>query len=200
MTTSIETADKAVSDVAKKRLANSKPSAKKSKVGAKTNFDNTYADIIFPFIFSTPKKGKVEANTGSLEKAKKSSTIKVKVSLVKEAKIDSTAGIMVNESGTPQGGHTGFGAVKPAKVTFRSVLKKRTGKTVKASSSRTYAKQWRNFSVPKSATAIDVIAWIQKNWGVKPDQLQIGEKLYNIKPRKKVYNNPSAATSAASAR
>jgi hypothetical protein len=194
--------DKGLTDAIKKqRVTNSKPSAKKAKVSTKTNFDNTYADIIFPFVFDVNSKGVVDVNTGGLAKASKTSSIKVKVLTVKAGGIDSTAGLILQADGTPKGEHTGFGTVKPVKVTFGSalVIRKKSGKTAKGQSAKTYKKVWLTLSVPKSATATDVIAWIQKNWKKKPNQLQIGERVYNIKPAKAVYNNPTIAQTAASA-
>jgi hypothetical protein len=192
--------DAALKESIKRKNSSTSAAAKRAKVKSKTNFDDTYADVIFPFVFATKlnAQAKAVANTAGLEKAQRSATVKVKVALVKQAKIDSTAGIVIGGNGAPIGHESGFGAVKPIKVTFRTTLVARRGSAT-GRSAKTYKKEWKSLSVPKSATALDVIAWIKNNWGVQPDQLQIGSKIYNIKPRKKVYNNPTIAQTAASA-
>lgn len=176
--------------------------AKSDKVKTKTNFDNTYADIIFPYVFSKQygkaggAVGPAQANKGTLEDAVRYTTIKVPVRTVKGGGIDSTGGFKVSASGTVIGENTGFGPVKPVKVYFKTVLVDRKTVTKKASSAKTYKKAWVTFSIPKNATALDVIQWITKNWKKQPQQLQIGNKVYNITPKKKAYNNPSRAESA----
>jgi hypothetical protein len=186
--------------IKKQKDATTKAAGKRAKVASKTNFDNTYADITFPFVFNITDSGNVETNLKDVASSVRSAKVKIRVSTVKLGGIDSTAGLSLNADGTPKGEHSGFGTTKRIKVWFKTKLVPRKGTTKNKSSAKVYVKDWKTLSVPKSATSTDIYVWISKNWKNKPQQFQMGERVYQVTPSKKAYNNPSVAASNASDR
>lgn len=198
-TTPEQAIDKAIA--AKKKTASR--AERKAKVSSQTNFDDTFGTANFPFLVGKNDKGKVVVGDGSLATAQRVQPIKIKVSTLKLGRIDVNGANQDDEVQQQQAGRT---PSKPIQVSFGASLRVRKKSTkarkpgAKPLSAKYYSKNWITISVPTSATALDVIAWIKKNWKVQPLELKMGQTIYAITKRKKAINDGKSTSRAANAK
>lgn len=176
-------------------LAKAKTATKaerKAKVSSQTNFDDTYGVANFPFLVGKNDAGKTVVGDGSLANAQRVQPIKIKVSTLKLGRIDVNGASKDDEVQQQNAGRT---PSKPIQVSFGASLRVRKKSTkarkpgAKALSAKYYSKNWITISVPTSATSLDVIAWIKKNWKVQPLEMRMGQTIYTITKRKKAIND-----------
>jgi hypothetical protein len=189
-----------------KAIASKKKTAtkaeRKAKVSSQTNFDDTFGTVNFPFLVGKDKAGKTVVGNGSIDSAERIQPIKVKISTIKLGRID------VNSSAREDGlvaEDTGRRPSKPIKISFGASLRiRKPGKSrkpgAKALSAKYYSKNWITLSVPTSATSLDVIAWIKKNWKVQPLEMVMGQTRYQITKRKKAINDGKSNSRAGNAK
>lgn len=194
-TTPEQAIDKAIA--AKKKTATK--AERKAKVSSQTNFDDTYGVANFPFLVGKNDSGKTVVGDGSLATAQRYQPIKIKVSTLKLGRIDVNGASKDDEVQQQTAGRT---PSKPIKVSFGASLRvRKASKTKKAGarqlSAKYYSKNWITISVPTSATSLDVIAWIKKNWKVQPLELRMGQTIYTITKRKKAINDGKSNSRAA---
>jgi hypothetical protein len=197
-TTPEQAIDKAIA--AKKKTATK--AERKSKVSSQTNFDDTFGVANFPFLVGKNDSGKTVVGDGSLAKAERVQPIKIKVSTLKLGRIDVNGA----DNNVVQQQAAGRTPSKPIKVSFGASLRVRKPSTAtrkpgaKKLSAKYYSKNWITLSVPTSATSLDVIAWIKKNWKVQPLELRMGQTIYQITKRKKAINDGKSVSKAANAK
>jgi hypothetical protein len=200
------TPEQAIDEAIKLKKKTATKAERKAKVTSQTNFDDTYGFASFPFLEGKDKDGKKIVGDGSIANAPRIQPIRIKVSTLKIGRIDT-------------GGATGDGYIEQRssqiapsqqiKVSFGASLRTRKpskttrSKTAKQLSAKYYSKNWIALSVPTSATSLDIISWIKKNWGVQPLELRVGQTVYQITKRKKAINtgksNSKNATAIAAA-
>lgn len=191
--------DKAISAKAKTATR----AERKAKVTSQTNFDDTFTTVNFPFILGRNAAGKIVGGNGDLATAVRAQPIRIKISTVKIGRIDTNGAAKDDEV---QQENAGRNPSKPIYVTFGASLRTRKPSKVarkpgaRTLSAKYYSKNWLQISVPVSATALDVIAWIKKNWLVQPLEMRMGQTIYTITKRKKAINTGKSSSKAGNAK
>ena len=197
------TPEQAIEKAIKAKVKTATKAERKAKVSSQTNFDDTFGVVDFPFLVGRDKNGKLVGGDGSLDKAERVQPIKIKLSTLKLGRIDTNASAKGDEVQQQAAGRT---PSKPIKVSFGASLTVRKPPKVarkpgaRALSAKYYSKNWITISVPVSATSLDVIAWIKKNWKVQPLEMRMGQTIYSITKRKKAINDGKSSSKAANAK